>query len=95
MEENILNPELLWFGLRCYRINSNNVRNNNDKVRVNYEEEEDFECEFDEDDFLLIEKIGNKFQFKSHVPQQFHGSLIGAKGATKKRIEQGKKMITS
>ena len=87
MQENILNPDLLWLGSRCYRLNSNNENRNNDKVKISYEEE-DFECEYD--DILEIESIENgKYQIKLSVPQQFHGSLIGTKGATKKRIEQG------
>lgn len=91
MQENILNPDLLWIGSRCYRINSNNNNRNNDKVKISYEEE-DFECEYD--DILEIENIENgKYQIKLSVPQQFHGSLIGTKGATKKRIEQGEKSI--
>lgn len=93
MEENILNAEVYWLGSRCYRINSSNANRQNEKAKVNYEEE-DFDCELDcEDDFLQIEAIdnGSKFQFKTHVPQNFHGTLIGTKGTTKKRIEQGEK----
>lgn len=95
MEENILNPELLWIGSRCYRVNIPNDNRTSIAPRGNYEEE-DFDCELelDEDDFLEIETIENgKFQLKVHVPQQFHGSIIGQKGTTKKRMEQGKKTI--
>lgn len=89
---NILNPELLWIGPRCYRVNiPNDNRKNEEKVRVNYEEQ-DFDCELEisNDDFYEIETIdnGRRFQLKVHVPQMFHSQVIGAKGNTKRRIEQ-------
>lgn len=91
MEDNILNPQLIWIESRCYRVNALNGNRDNIITRINYEEE-DFDCELelDEDDFLEIEEIenGKKFQLKLHVPQQFHGQIIGQKGTTKKRIEQ-------
>lgn len=90
----VLSPELLWIGQRCYRINiPNEGRKNEEKVRVNYEEEDDFvNCEFEigDDDFYEIESIdnGSKFQLKVHAPQLFHSQIIGAKGNTRRRLEQ-------
>lgn len=88
---NVLSPELMWIGQRCYRVNiPNDNRKNEDKVRVNYEEQEyDCELEFDEEEFYEIETTDNgKFQLKVHVPQAFHSQVIGAKGNTRRRLEQ-------
>ena len=87
----VLNPELMWIGSRCYRVNiPNENRKNEEKVRVNYEEN-DFDCELEigDDDFYEIELVdnGRKFQLKVHVPTMFHSQVIGAKGATRRRLE--------
>lgn len=89
---NVLSPELMWIGQRCYRVNiPNDNRKNEEKIRVNYEEQ-DFDCqlEISNEDFYEIETVdnGRKFQLKVHVPQMFHSQVIGAKGNTKRRIEQ-------
>lgn len=88
----VLNPELMWIGQRCYRVNIPvNDRGSEKRPQVNYEEE-DYGCELeiDDDDFYEIETVdnGRKFQLKVHVPQMFHSQIIGAKGATRKRLEQ-------
>jgi activating signal cointegrator complex subunit 1 len=88
----ILNPELMWIGGRCYRVNIPN--DDRATVRaINYGEEDDYDdlaCELGENDFFEIETIenGSKFQLKVHIPQAFHSQIIGSKGATKKRLEQ-------
>lgn len=83
----------MWIGTRCYRVNIPSESRSSDKQsRVNYEEEDFNECQLDigEDDFYEIETIdnGRKFQLKVHVPQMFHAQIIGAKGSTRKRLEQ-------
>jgi len=88
----VLSPELVWIQNRCYRVNIP-VDRKNDKVAVNYEEEE-FNCEIEieaDDLFDEIESIdnGTKFQLKMHIPSLFYSQIIGTKGATKKRLEQG------
>lgn len=91
MEDNVLNPEKFWIGSRCYRINLiNDDRKNNTKI--NYEEELVEFDEEEEEDCSEIEILegGKKFQLKLHVPQQFYSQIIGSKGSTKKRLEQGK-----
>lgn len=89
----VLSPELLWIGSRCYRVNIPSDRGNEQqKVNINYEEDE-FNCELDADDIYdEIEQIdnGTKFQLKMHIPSLFYPQIIGTKGATKKRLEQGK-----
>lgn len=89
----VLNPELMWIGQRCYRVNiPSDNRKNEARERVNYEEDDydDCELEIDEDDFYEIESIdgGRKFQLKVHVPQLFHSQVIGTKGNTRRRLEQ-------
>jgi activating signal cointegrator complex subunit 1 len=88
----ILNPELMWIGGRCYRVNIPNDERATVRA-VNYGEEEDYDdlaCELGENDFFEIETIenGSKFQLKVHISQAFHSQIIGSKGATKKRLEQ-------
>lgn len=108
----VLNPQLVWIGSRCYRVNIPNDNRASEHKHANYDQEEDFSCEFDgkyrkysinkanfiislvisgDDDFFEIETIdnGKKFQLKVHVPQLLHAQIIGMKGTTKKRIEQG------
>lgn len=89
----VLNPELMWIGQRCYRVNiPTEYRKSDEKVRVKYEAEDDFNCELEigDDDFYEIESVdnGRKFQLKVHVPHMFHSQIIGAKGNTKRRLEQ-------
>lgn len=89
----VLNPELVWIGPRCYRVNIPSVnRKSETNVRVNYEEHDDEDCELDigDEEFFEIESIdnGRKFQLQLHVPQQFHSQVIGVKGSTRKRLEQ-------
>ena len=89
----VLNPELMWIGQRCYRVNiPTDYRKSEGKVRVNWEAEDDFNCELEigDDDFYEIESVdnGRKFQLKVHVPQIFHSQIIGAKGNTRRRLEQ-------
>lgn len=91
----VTNPELLWQGPRCYRINIPNKDRIQSTVRdFNYEDQED---EFDNEECMKtfakeldIKEIdgGRKFQLNMHVPQMFHSHIIGVKGSTKKRIEQ-------
>lgn len=92
----VLNPELLWIGHRCYRVNIPiDSRDIEERPKASYEEEDDdclIELEADED-FYEIQTIDGKFQLLIHVPQKFHSQIIGAKGSTKKRLEQGKSLI--
>lgn len=90
----VLNPELVWIGQRCYRVNIPNKDSNKSVSTVrtlNYEdqENEDDDGEFggcslqlvDENAEKELEEIGNgKFQLKMHCPQMFHSHVIGAKG---------------
>jgi activating signal cointegrator complex subunit 1 len=90
----VLNPELMWIGQRCYRVNvPDDNRINEERTKAAYEEDEEEFCGFDVDDdedFYEIETIdnGRKFQLKVHVPQMFHSQVIGAKGNTRRRLEQ-------
>ena len=86
----VLSPELLWIGQRCYRVNiPSERRNEQERINIDYEEDE-FNCEVDADIFDEIESIENgNLQLKMHVPSLFYSQIIGTKGATKKRLEQG------
>lgn len=95
----VLNPELMWIGQRCYRVNVlNENRLNEEKAKQNSFrhidselEQQDFDCEMElcDDEYYEIETIdsGRRFQLKVHVPHMFHSQVIGAKGNTRKRLE--------
>lgn len=86
----VINPELMWIGPRCYRVNIPSDSKPAERPNINYEEE-DFNCEIDaEDIFEEIQQIDGKFQLNLHIPNYFYPQIIGAKGATKKRLEQGR-----
>lgn len=90
----VLNPELVWIGQRCYRVN---IPNKEAKKLVswrnfNYENEENCEefekCtvqpEVEENEENLEEISDGRFQLKMHCPQMFHSHVIGVKGKKKK-----------
>lgn len=89
----ILHPELVWIGQRCYRVNvpasSNHATKNNRPERTfNYEDVDDdegYECtasidKIDCEEDHIEELSEGRFQSKIHCPQVFHSHVIGAKG---------------
>lgn len=89
----VLNPELVWIGQRCYRVTvpiEKESKYERNSWRRNYEDCGDdddagYECEARVDDNqeeLGIEELagGRKFQLKMHCPQVFHSHVIGVKG---------------
>ncbi|XP_055320538.1 activating signal cointegrator 1 complex subunit 1-like isoform X2 [Sitodiplosis mosellana] len=90
----ILKPQLLWIGKRCYRVNS--IANDNDyeqqKTATNeYVEDDLYGEENDEmeaqEEFDVVEVAPNRYKTTFHVPQAFYGAIIGSRGAVRKRIE--------
>lgn len=91
----VLNPELVWIGQRCYRVTvpiEKGSKYERHSWRRNYEEDcgaddddAGWECEAQVDENqedLGIEEITGKrkFQLKMHCPQVFHSHVIGVKG---------------
>lgn len=91
----VLSPELIWVGTRCYRINQplDGAVERFDKrpapkqyIEEDLYEAEDETCTADEDQYEVECKDG-RYSTSFHVPSQFFAQIIGAKGATRRRIE--------
>ncbi|XP_031617297.1 activating signal cointegrator 1 complex subunit 1-like [Contarinia nasturtii] len=89
----ILQPQLLWIGKRCYRINSvakETEYEHQQPTRNEYIEDDlygDEDAIVQDDDIDVIKVSANDYKFTFHVPQAFYGAIIGNKGSVKKRIE--------
>lgn len=87
----VIKPDLLWIGTRCYRVNqTTNVPSlvtpqNPDR----YIEQDDFDDDAAEEDTenYQIESINGRYSTSFHVPSQLFGCIVGAKGTTRRRIE--------
>lgn len=89
----IIKPNVVWIGRRCYR----DLSANSNSKSVNYAEEDaydettvyqdDLDCGMEVED-LDIEALENgKFKASFPVASIYYSYLIGRQGATKKRIE--------
>ncbi|XP_058836036.1 activating signal cointegrator 1 complex subunit 1 [Topomyia yanbarensis] len=88
----VMSPQLMWIGTRCYRVNQVSEQQryqeyeqqdeNKPYVEEDLFEEDDRELEYD----IQIGE-GGKFQTSFHVPSIFFAMIIGAKGATRRRME--------
>lgn len=89
----VIKPDLLWIGTRCYRVNeTTNVASLGIPQKLNqYIEQNDFDddacAETEETEEYLIEAVNGRYSTSFHVPSQFFGTIIGGKGATRRRIE--------
>lgn len=98
----VLAPELIWIGTRCYRINQlldNNASDRPDwkSAPAQYVEEDMYQPDEaeEENDKYDIEFKNDRYSCSFHVPSQFFAQIIGAKGATRRRIEsETKSQIT-
>ncbi|XP_055700730.1 activating signal cointegrator 1 complex subunit 1 [Phlebotomus papatasi] len=91
----VLSPELLWVDNRCYRVNSTLYSEENPPSRKQGGYiEADLESEDEETMDYEIESTGtDTFRTTFHVPAAFHGSIIGQKGAVRKRLEMETKSL--
>lgn len=88
----VLSPELIWIGTRCYRINQpldgTVERPTFNPPPTQYIEEDLYQPdETEEDDQYVIDCKNGRYSTSFHVPSQFFAQIIGAKGATRRRIE--------
>ncbi|XP_071532818.1 activating signal cointegrator 1 complex subunit 1 [Panulirus ornatus] len=90
----VLRPPTMWLGGRCYRVMNPVTANTN----TNYAEEDaygfedtvyqdEIECSGEQVDFQVEQLNNGKFQTSFPVANTYISYVIGAKGATKKRIE--------
>ncbi|XP_058463282.1 activating signal cointegrator 1 complex subunit 1 [Malaya genurostris] len=88
----VMSPQLMWIGTRCYRVNSVSDQ----KVHQMYGQQEESKPYIEEDlyeeddrelEYDIQIKEGGKFQTSFHVPSVFFAMIIGAKGATRRRLE--------
>ncbi|XP_058053581.1 activating signal cointegrator 1 complex subunit 1 [Anopheles bellator] len=83
----VMNPQLMWIGTRCYRVNQCTATTAGDGPSEAYVEEDLYEAD-DEYDTYDIEMTDNgKYQTAFHVPAAFYAMIIGAKGQTRQRLE--------
>lgn len=89
----ILRPELVWIGTRCYRVNASSgvTPLGHAPKHEKYIEHNDFDDdagpEDEETENYTIECVNGRYSTSFHVPSQLFGQIIGAKGATRRRIE--------
>ncbi|EDS29240.1 conserved hypothetical protein [Culex quinquefasciatus] len=87
----VMSPQLMWIGTRCYRVNQVSEQRYEQQQGQEdskpYVEEDIYEDDDRELDYDIQMVDGGKFQTSFHVPSAFFAMLIGAKGATRKRLE--------
>ncbi|XP_063701969.1 activating signal cointegrator 1 complex subunit 1 [Culicoides brevitarsis] len=86
----VIKPDLLWIGSRCYRVNQtvNTASLGGSQLPEKYVEHDayDDDCVADEENYQ-IECTNGRYLTAFHVPSQLFGVIVGAKGATRRRIE--------
>ncbi|XP_053685087.1 activating signal cointegrator 1 complex subunit 1 [Sabethes cyaneus] len=86
----VMSPELMWIGTRCYRINQvseqSYLQQQPDENKP-YVEEDLYEEDDREADYEIQICEGGKFQTSFHVPSVFFAMIIGSKGTTRRRLE--------
>jgi len=90
----ILKPQLIWIGKRCYRKNplKNNSGFNPEDEILDDDGERDYQqdltyCDEICDAGLNVEETAKGFRLVMPVPSLFYKYIIGKKGETKKKIE--------
>ena len=89
---NILKPELLWVGNRCYRLPGNSERTNPHNMSTYIEDDYqddpmDCEDEYVNSDIEVVPYEGTKFKHTFHVAKSFFPFIIGTKNTSRKRLE--------
>ncbi|XP_065086622.1 activating signal cointegrator 1 complex subunit 1 [Ochlerotatus camptorhynchus] len=84
----VLKPQLMWIGTRCYRVNLVTAQEYEQSEESKaYIEEDLYEEDDRELDYDIQLKEGGKLQTSFHVPSAFFAMIIGNKGATRRRLE--------
>ncbi|XP_014253709.1 activating signal cointegrator 1 complex subunit 1 [Cimex lectularius] len=90
----VLKPHLEWIGNICYRVNPLNLGNYTTAHETSYMEPdvETYCLEATDDDVECVTVDDNgRCRASFHVPQAYFAYIIGAKGGTKRNIEQSTK----
>lgn len=91
----VMKPEVIWIGTRCYRINptvdmANNFvgtgRSGQTEAQPYIEHDEYMDDDENEDNYE-VECNNGRYSTTFHIPQQFFAQVIGTKGNTRRRIE--------
>ncbi|XP_053674230.1 activating signal cointegrator 1 complex subunit 1 [Anopheles nili] len=85
----VMSPQLMWIGTRCYRVNQSNAASKeqtSDRPEA-YVEEDTYGEDDREDEYNIELTDAGKFQTAFHVPSAFYAMIIGAKGQTRQRLE--------
>ncbi|XP_035787957.1 activating signal cointegrator 1 complex subunit 1-like [Anopheles albimanus] len=84
----VLSPQLMWIGTRCYRVNQCKATEDSQQPEGEGYVEDDLYGDDDREDEYEIEvNEAGKYQTAFHVPAVFYAMIIGAKGQTRQRLE--------
>lgn len=86
----VLSPQLMWIGTRCYRVNQTSSEQQYDRQteeNTPYVEEDLYEEDDRELDYDIQSNEAGKLQTSFHVPSAFFAMIIGNKGTTRRRLE--------
>uniref|UniRef100_A0A182JEZ9 K Homology domain-containing protein n=1 Tax=Anopheles atroparvus TaxID=41427 RepID=A0A182JEZ9_ANOAO len=87
----VMSPQLMWIGTRCYRVNQTKMPGNNQEHSTDrpqaYVEEDICGDDDREEEYDIDLNDAGKFQTSFHVPAAFYALIIGAKGQTRQRLE--------
>ncbi|CAD7077191.1 unnamed protein product [Hermetia illucens] len=84
----VLSPQLVWVGPRCYRVNgSQTLENFATPAETGYVEEDLYSDDEEAEDFKIELTDNQRYKTSYHIPSFFFSQIIGSKGMTKKRIE--------
>uniref|UniRef100_A0A182P3Q7 K Homology domain-containing protein n=1 Tax=Anopheles epiroticus TaxID=199890 RepID=A0A182P3Q7_9DIPT len=86
----VMSPQLMWIGTRCYRVNhakTMTMEEQSSDQPQGYVEEDLYGEDDREEEYEIELTDKGKFQTAFHVPAAFYAMIIGAKGQTRQRLE--------
>ncbi|XP_035911955.1 activating signal cointegrator 1 complex subunit 1 [Anopheles stephensi] len=86
----VMSPQLMWIGTRCYRVNQTKSTVHEEATSerpLAYVEEDIYGEDEREEEYEIEVTNTGKFQTSFHVPSAFYAMIIGAKGQTRQRLE--------
>ncbi|XP_001687889.2 activating signal cointegrator 1 complex subunit 1 [Anopheles gambiae] len=86
----VMSPQLMWIGTRCYRVNHTKTSGREQESfdgPQGYVEEDLYGEDDREEDYDIVLTDNGKHQTSFHVPAAFYAMIIGAKGQTRQRLE--------
>ncbi|XP_053664102.1 activating signal cointegrator 1 complex subunit 1 [Anopheles marshallii] len=85
----VISPQVMWIGTRCYRVNQTKAIAHNETLKQTqtYVEEDTYGEDDREEEYAIEVTNNGKYQTSFHVPPAFYAMIIGAKGQTRQRLE--------